>query len=110
MSSRNGGRRRHSSGRDPLQIGESLKSVVANFGSRGRAMDLHERWADAVGEMIAAHSQPQRFEAGRLTVVVDDPAWATELRYQSERILAALNAESTAAPIAELSLRVQLDA
>ncbi len=70
-------------------------------------MDLNERWTEAVGEAIAAHSQPERLDAGRLTVVVDDPAWATELRYHSSRILAALNAESGAATIAELRLRVQ---
>ncbi len=99
-------RRRASGGREPRSIGDSLKAVTAGFGSRGRAIDLNERWTEAVGEAIAAHAHPERLEAGRLTVVVDDPAWATELRYHSSRILAALNADSGAATISELHLRV----
>lgn len=99
-------RRRARSGREPRPISESLKAVTAGFGSRGRAIDLSERWIEAVGEAIAAHARPERLEAGRLTVVVDDPAWATELRYHSSRILAALNAESSAPTISELRLRV----
>ncbi|WP_419917015.1 DciA family protein [Candidatus Poriferisodalis sp.] len=99
-------RRRASGGREPRSIGDSLKAVTAGFGSRGRAIDLNERWTEAVGEAIAAHAHPERLEAGRLTVVVDDPAWATELRYHSSRILAALNADSAAATVSELHLRV----
>ena len=100
-------RRRHgTTGREPRPIKDSLRAVTSGFGSRGRAIDLGERWAQAVGEAIAAHAQPERLEAGRLIVVVDDPAWATELRYHSSRILAALNAETGAATISELRLRV----
>lgn len=99
-------RRRTKGGREPRPISDSLTAVTAGFGSRGRAIDLNDRWAEAVGEAIAAHAQPERLEAGRLTVVVDDPAWATELRYHSSRILAALNADSGAAAISELHLRV----
>ena len=100
-------RRRNTGNREPRSIGESLKSVTAGFGSRGRAIDLTDRWSEAVGEAIAAHARPERLEAGRLTVVVDDPAWATELRYHSARILDALNANPGAATISELRLRVQ---
>lgn len=99
-------RRRTRGGREPRPISDSLAAVTAGFGSRGRAIDLNDRWAQAVGDAIAAHAQPERLEAGRLTVVVDDPAWATELRYHSSRILTALNADSGAATISELRLRV----
>ena len=100
-------RRRATGGREPRPISDSLKAVTAGFGSRGRAIDLTERWTEAVGETIAAHALPERLDAGRLTVVVDDPAWATELRYHSNRILAALNAESGVSTVSELRLRVQ---
>lgn len=93
--------------REPRSISDSLKAVTAGFGSRGRAIDLSERWAEAVGEAIAAHARPERLESGRLTVVVDDPAWATELRYHTARILDALNANPDDAAISELHLRVQ---
>ena len=101
-------RRRHGThSREPRSIGDSLKAVTAGFGSRGRAIDLTDRWTEAVGEAIAAHARPERLDAGRLTVVVDDPAWATELRYHTARILDALNANPDAAVISELHLRVQ---
>ncbi len=100
-------RRNTTGGREPRSIGESLKSVTAGFGSRGRAIDLSDRWASAVGEAIAVHAQPERLDAGRLIVVVDDPAWATELRYHTARILEALNANPDAPAISELHLRVQ---
>lgn len=93
--------------RDPRSISDSLKAVTAGFGSRGRAIDLTDRWTEAVGAAIAAHARPERLDAGRLTVIVDDPAWATELRYHTARILDALNANPGVAPISELHLRVQ---
>lgn len=102
--------RNRSSRREPRSVGESLRSVTASFGSRGRAIDLSERWATAVGEAIATHSRPERLDGGRLVVVVDDPAWASELRYHSSRILAALNDGPEAAEgsmtITELHFRV----
>ncbi|WP_428115930.1 DUF721 domain-containing protein [Candidatus Poriferisodalis sp.] len=92
--------------REPRSIADSLRTVTAGFGSRGRAIDLTRRWSDAVGDAIAAHARPDRLDAGRLIVVVDDPAWATEIRYHTSRILDALNAGTTAAKITELHLRV----
>lgn len=100
-------RRGAAGGREPRPISDSLKAVTAGFGSRGRAIDLSERWASAVGETIAAHAQPERLDAGCLTVVVDDPNWATEVRYLSSQILDALNAESSAPVISDLRVRVR---
>lgn len=100
-------RRNEPGGRGPRPISDSLKAVTASFGSRGPAIDLAERWQEAVGDAIAAHTRPERLDAGRLTVVVDDPAWATELRYHSARILRALNSEAGRSAISELHLRVR---
>ena len=99
-------RRDRPQGREPRSIAYSLRAVTAGFGSRGRAIDLTQRWHDAVGDAIAAHARPDRLDEGRLMVVVDDPAWATEIRYHTGRILDALNADSTATNITELNLRV----
>ena len=102
-------RRNRTGGREPRSIRDSLESVTAGFGSRGRAIDVTDRWSEAVGTAIAVHARPERLDGGRLTIVVDDPAWATELRYHSARILGALNADPAAATISELHLRVQPD-
>jgi predicted nucleic acid-binding Zn ribbon protein len=44
------------------------------------------RWTDAVGENVAAHVRPVRLDQGILTVAVDDPAWATHVKFLSGTI------------------------
>jgi predicted nucleic acid-binding Zn ribbon protein len=58
---------------------EPAASTVA--GRPGALRTLAARWIDAVGPLIAAHATPVRLDGDRLVVVVDDPAWATQLRF-----------------------------
>ena len=39
------------------------------------------RWEQAVGAAVAAHVQPVKLHGTTLVVEVDDPAWATQLRF-----------------------------
>ena len=63
------------------------------------------RWEEAVGEAVARHVQPLRLDGSRLVVEVDDPAWATQLRFLEanlrERLLAVAGAR-----IDEFEIRV----
>ncbi len=43
--------------------------------------DVFGRWAEAVGEALAAHITPVKLDGTKLVVEVDDPAWATQLRF-----------------------------
>jgi predicted nucleic acid-binding Zn ribbon protein len=43
--------------------------------------DVFGRWAEAVGDAIAGHVRPIKLDGTRLVVEVDDPAWATQLRF-----------------------------
>jgi predicted nucleic acid-binding Zn ribbon protein len=56
-----------------------------------KALHATRRWRDIVGEVFAQHSQPDRFEKGTLWVVVDEAAWAQEIRLMQEEILRRLN-------------------
>ena len=47
-------------------------------------------WAGAVGEAVAAHARPRTLRDGILSVEVDSPEWATQLRYLEEEILRRL--------------------
>jgi predicted nucleic acid-binding Zn ribbon protein len=82
--------------REPLPIGESLNSVIrslrnesATAGSADQtsgqtAMQMggvFGRWVEAVGDAIAAHVKPIKLDGTKLVVEVDDPAWATQLRF-----------------------------
>jgi predicted nucleic acid-binding Zn ribbon protein len=67
----------------PRRVGESLDGVVRKLGvARAAAIDVvFARWAEVVGDAVAAHAQPTVLRRGTLVVAVDDPAWATELRF-----------------------------
>ena len=79
-----------------MPLHDSIATVVA--GLRGPAArpdpralgTLFSRWSDAVGEVVAAHARPVSFDDGRLLVEVDEPAWATELRFHEDQIVAHL--------------------
>ena len=82
--------------RDPVPIGESLNSVVRSL--RNEPADsaspsqmasqmatqmggVFGRWAEAVGDAVANHVKPVKLDGTTLVVEVDDPAWATQLRF-----------------------------
>jgi predicted nucleic acid-binding Zn ribbon protein len=55
----------------PQAAGETARQMGGVFG----------RWAEAVGDAVASHVTPVRLDGTRLVVEVDDPAWATQLRF-----------------------------
>lgn len=60
--------------RDEPPSGDGVAAVASMGGVFGR-------WEAAVGPAVAAHVQPVRLDGARLIVEVDDPAWATQLRF-----------------------------
>jgi Dna[CI] antecedent, DciA len=82
--------------RDPVPIGDSLNSVVRSLrndtsgavspgqtsGQTASQMGgVFGRWAEAVGDAVALHVTPVKLDGTKLVVEVDDPAWATQLRF-----------------------------
>lgn len=86
--------------REPVPISESLNSVIRslrndspNAASTGDADGkttgqtasqmggVFGRWVEAVGDAVAAHVTPLKLDGSTLIVEVDDPAWATQLRF-----------------------------
>ena len=53
---------------------------------------LFGRWPEVVGEAVAAHATPVKIERGRLLVNVDEPGWATQLRYLEADLIGRLAA------------------
>jgi predicted nucleic acid-binding Zn ribbon protein len=66
----------------PRPVSDSLDAVARRFGApKASALEaLFDRWAEVVGDAIAAHARPSSLRKGTLVVAVDDSAWATELR------------------------------
>ena len=62
-------------------MSEAVKQLISQRGweeqmALGR---LKARWAEVVGDQVAARSEPVRLESGRLTIRVEGGAWAAEL-------------------------------
>lgn len=69
--------------REPVPISNSLDGVVRSLRgpSRQAVSGVFGRWDDAVGAQVAAHVRPVKLDDGVLVVEVDDPAWATQVRF-----------------------------
>jgi len=87
-------------GRDPRPVRDSLSRYRTPLAA------VLERWRAAVGEDIAAHARPVAVRDGTLFVEVDDPTWASQLRWLGADLLRRL-AEAAGEPVAErLEVRV----
>jgi predicted nucleic acid-binding Zn ribbon protein len=67
---------------------------------------LFARWDEAVGPAVAAHVQPVRLEGTVLSVEVDDPAWATQIRLLEAQVRERL-AEVIEVHVDRLDVRVR---
>lgn len=64
-------------------------------------------WEELVGSVMAAHSSPVRLVDGELVVAVDDPAWATEMRFFSAELMGRINAVAEKEAVTSLKVRVR---
>ncbi len=85
-----GADREQSDSLQPLSVG--LDKVVRSLRGAGAQAThtLFGRWQQVVGESIAAHASPIKIDGGRLLVHVDEPGWATQLRYLESDLIARL--------------------
>ena len=85
----------HPDDRDPQLLGSAMDRLVA---SHGWELDLKVqgvfgRWAELVGDDVAAHCTPESFADGRLVVRTDSTAWATQLKLLAPAVVRRLNTE-----------------
>jgi len=62
---------------DPVPISSALDGVVRSLRGPSR---------EAVGEQVAQHVTPRKLDEGTLIVEVDDPAWATQVKFLTPMI------------------------
>lgn len=77
-------------------VGRVLPRAVENADvlRAARAGAVLRRWDEAVGELLAQKSQPDRYDRGTVWVAVQGSAWAQELRLIKPVILERLEAMS----------------
>ena len=89
---------------EPRRVGESLDRVAASLGLDS---SLVTRWAELVGASVAEHTRPRALRDGTLLVAVDDPAWATQLRWLEADLLARLADVLGPARVTRIEVRVR---
>ena len=94
--------------RDPKRVSESLDRIARRLGgpTAGVTAAVFSRWEEIVGEDIAAHAQPVSLRGGVLTLAVDHPAWATQLRYMTSDLLGRITAGTGSSEVTSIHLRV----
>jgi predicted nucleic acid-binding Zn ribbon protein len=85
----------HPDDRDPQTLDNTLGRLVADHGWELdlRVHGVFGRWAELVGDDVAAHCTPESFADGKLVVRTDSTAWATQLRLLAPTVVRRLNEE-----------------
>jgi predicted nucleic acid-binding Zn ribbon protein len=76
----------------PLQVhevGELVPGLMKRMGleDASRLAEIQRMWPEVAGPVNAAHARPGKWEAGILTVYVDQPIWLSELKRFAARPL-----------------------
>ncbi len=103
------GRGARRGGDEPIPIASSLDDVRADLGlpaADGYAA-LEAAWPELVGADVAQHARLSGVRAGALLVVVDHPAWATQLRYLEDVIVGRARAVLGEDAVVSLRWRVE---
>lgn len=70
---------------DDLPVARKLKS------SSKIVSPIADKWLQLLDQPLSVHSSPSHFEGETLTIVVDGPVWATELRHNIPSVLRKLH-------------------
>ena len=79
---------------EPRPLSHGLGAVVRSLqsGEAGTIRGVFGSWREIVGPMIAEHTTPMKIDGATLHVEVDQPAWATQVRFLEADLLTALRA------------------
>ena len=95
-------------GDEPVRLTDALAAVGSELGlPPGNAHgELDARWNEVVGDDVAAHARLVSVRDGVLTVAVDDPIWATQLRYLETAVVERATAVVGAGVVSAMRVRV----
>jgi predicted nucleic acid-binding Zn ribbon protein len=94
---------------DFRSVSDSLDAVVRGLRGPGAkaTAGVFGRWEDVVGTHVAAHARPVLLDDGRLVVEVDEPGWATQLRYLEADLVERLATVAGASVVRSIEVRVR---
>jgi predicted nucleic acid-binding Zn ribbon protein len=94
---------------EPRPVGESLDAFAKRLGAprAGPLAAVFAHWDEIVGPSVAEHSRPVSLVQGVLLVAVDQPGWATQLRYLGGRLVERIDEVAGAGLVERLEVRVE---
>jgi predicted nucleic acid-binding Zn ribbon protein len=80
--------RRKPGAAEPVPLRDSLAGVGRELGlpDPERLTALLDAWPDVIGRTLAPHAHVRSLRDGVLLVAVDEPAFATEVRYRESHV------------------------
>ena len=92
----------------PVTLQSQINRLLASLGSDDAASvhGVFGAWNSLVGDAVAAHVQPIKLEGSALLVEVDDPHWATEMKFLEASLCTKLS-QLTTTPVTSLEVRVR---
>jgi len=92
---------------DPQPLLSAIDGLLDTRGWQQQAAmgSVFGRWAEIVGQDLAAHTRPDSFADGELAVTADSTAWATQVRLLAPVLLRRLNDELGAGSIRRVKVR-----
>ncbi len=80
-------------GDEPVPLRDAIARVSRQLGMAAPDVidTLIAHWRDIVGPAIAEHAQVRSVRDGECTIAVDGPAFATQLRYAANDLVARVN-------------------
>ncbi len=99
-------RRSFADGPRPVRFGVERVMRHLHAPTTGVIRSVFADWPGLVGEVIGAHSRPIEVTDGTLLIEVDDPAWASELGWLSEDLLARIRESLDTNEINEIRVRI----
>jgi predicted nucleic acid-binding Zn ribbon protein len=93
----------------PRKVGEALDRLSRGLGLPPAAATarLVRAWPEVVGEAVAAHTTPRWVRDGVLSLAVDDPVWAAQLRWLEADLLARVAEVNGPGVVERISLHVR---
>ncbi|HUF33668.1 MAG TPA: DUF721 domain-containing protein [Acidimicrobiales bacterium] len=97
-------------GPGPRSVADSLDRVAASLGvpRASTLTTVFSAWPELVGASVAERATPRRLEGTVLHVSVEEPAWATQLRWLEADLLRRL--EEVVGPGAVTAIEVRVRA
>ncbi len=93
---------------EPRPLSAGIDRLLRSFrqGDRATTVTVFSRWTELVGEAVAQHVRPLKLDRGVLVVQVDDPAWATQMKFLERDLLDRLTAAGSG-PVERVEIRVK---